>query len=123
MKGNTWPQNLDLRIFEPMGYDLKDVILVDNATHCFGFQVTNGIPMVPFYDSREDKEMIHLLHYLQEISDIHDVRPVLEKTFLLTKLRKKSILESIEGVIEQRVEEVDDDFFLENQIHTVSPTL
>ncbi|CAI2382456.1 unnamed protein product [Moneuplotes crassus] len=118
IKGNFLPESLDLRIFEPMGYNLKDVILVDNATHCFGFQVTNGIPMVPFYDSSEDREMIHLLHYLQKISKAHDVRPILEKTFLLPKLRKNTILESIEGVIEQRVEEVDDDFFLENQIHT-----
>ena len=40
----------DLRIFEQWGYEMKDIILVDNATHWFGFQVENGIPMVPFID-------------------------------------------------------------------------
>ena len=93
--------SLDLRIFEKMGYDMKDVILVDNATHCFGFQVTNGIPMVPFYKNEEDREMIHIMHYLKEIAQVPDVRPIFEKTFLLPKLRKNSLLESIEGVIEQ----------------------
>lgn len=55
----------DLRIFEKCGFDLKDVILVDNATHCFGFQVANGFPIVPFYRNKNDREMIHLLHYLK----------------------------------------------------------
>ncbi|CAI2382939.1 unnamed protein product [Moneuplotes crassus] len=109
----------DLRIFEKMGYDMKDVILVDNATHCFGFQVTNGIPMVPFFKNTEDLEMIHILHFLKEIAEVHDVRPIFEKTFMLPKLRRNSMLERIEGVIEQCVEEVDDDFFLEDKPSTI----
>jgi len=101
-----------LRIFEEMGYDLKDVILVDNATHWFGFQVSNGIPMVPYFDNKDDKEMIYLTHYLKTLVDKDDIRPFLEQTFFLSKLRKNNILERIEGVIDQRFEEVDDDFFL-----------
>lgn len=96
-----------------MGYDLKDVILVDNATHCFGFQVANGIPMVPYYNNPSDREMIHILHLLKQISSVPDVRPIFEKMFWLPQLRQNEILESIEGVIEQRYEEISDDFFLE----------
>mmetsp|Transcript_22778 Transcript_22778/g.20251 ORF Transcript_22778/g.20251 Transcript_22778/m.20251 type:complete len:125 (+) Transcript_22778:139-513(+) len=109
----------DLRIFENFGYDLKDVILVDNATHCFGFQTKNGIPMVPFIDNKEDLEMIYLTHFLKELVTIEDVRPVLSKTFKLPQLRKKEILLQIDGVIEQYFEEVDDDFFLEDTFQNI----
>jgi hypothetical protein len=111
----------DLRIFEQCGFDLKDIILVDNATHCFGFQVDNGIPMVPFFNSKEDKEMVHLFHYLKTLVDVDDVRPELAKKFNLTQLREPSILEKIEGIIEIEVEDVDDDFFNIEEIKGPEP--
>jgi len=104
----------DLRIFEQWGFDMKDVILVDNATHWFGFQINNGLPMVPFYDNKEDKEMIHILHYLENFVDINDIRPVLSETFQLSKLRVPHILEKVEGVIEYEIQDVsDEDLILE----------
>lgn len=102
----------DLRIFMQWGHELQDIILVDNATHWFGFQVNNGIPMVPFIDMKDDREMIHLTHYLKQIAHVPDVRPKLAEKFMLAKLRKHEVLEKIDGVLEQGVEEVDDDFFL-----------
>jgi hypothetical protein len=43
-------------------------VLIDNAAHSFGFQIDNGIPMLPFYRNKEDTEMIHLYHYLHKIA-------------------------------------------------------
>jgi CTD small phosphatase-like protein 2 len=34
----------DLRILR--GRELKDIIIVDNATHSFAFQLDNGIPII-----------------------------------------------------------------------------
>ena len=116
----------DLRIFEQCGFDLKDIILVDNATHWFGFQVDNGIPIIPFINNKEDKEFIHLLHFLKKIVDVEDVRPILSQTYNLKHLRQPQILQKIEGVVEYEVEDIDDDFFCENnerKSQTVRPTL
>jgi len=33
---------------------MKDMLLVDNAAYSFGFQLENGLPIIPFYDSKED---------------------------------------------------------------------
>lgn len=44
-------------------------MLIDNAAHSFGFQIDNGVPMLPFYRNKEDTEMIHLYHYLQKIAN------------------------------------------------------
>ncbi len=45
----------DLRIFK--GRNLKDIILVDNAAYSFGYQIENGIPIIPYYDNKEDREL------------------------------------------------------------------
>jgi CTD small phosphatase-like protein 2 len=45
----------DLRIFK--NRNLKDIILVDNAGYSFGFQINNGIPIIPFYNNKKDREL------------------------------------------------------------------
>ena len=105
----------DLRIFEQWGYDLKDVIIIDNATHWFGFQVDNGIPIIPFIDDKNDRELVHLYYFLKRIARIDDFRPILMNTFNLSQLRIPKNLEKIEGVIEYQIEDVSDDFFFNNQ--------
>lgn len=47
--------------------DLKDVLLVDNASYSFGYQLDNGIPIIPFYNDKNDKELLHLIQYLKWI--------------------------------------------------------
>lgn len=37
-----------------LGRDLKNVVLVDNAAYSFGFQISNGIPIIPYYDNKSD---------------------------------------------------------------------
>jgi len=97
----------DLRIFEDQ-WDLKDIVLIDNAVHSFGFQVNNGIPMLPFYDYKNDRDMIHTTHFLQTLSYEYDVRPLIRDTFWIEKLRQNEIIEAIEGVIEYAIEEIED---------------
>jgi CTD small phosphatase-like protein 2 len=42
----------DLRVFK--NRELKDMIIVDNAVYSFGAQLSNGIPITPFKDDKED---------------------------------------------------------------------
>lgn len=111
----------DLRVFEQLGYGLNEVVLIDNATHCFGFQVDNGVPMVPFYNNMDDREMVHLLHFLEQLKDVEDVRPILHKTFNLPDLRDPSILSKIDGVIEVECQDITDEelMMLENSENVV----
>ena len=48
----------DLRIFK--GRNLKDIILIDNACYSYGYQIENGVPIIPYYDNKEDNELIKL---------------------------------------------------------------
>lgn len=97
----------DLRIFEDQ-WDLKDIVLIDNAVHSFGFQINNGIPMLPFYDDKNDRDMIYVTHLLKELASQSDVRPMIRDRFWINKLKEPLIWEAIEGVIEYAIEEIED---------------
>ena len=49
-------------------------MLVDNASDSFALQIDNGIPILPFYDSKEDVELKYLVQYLLEMQNVRDVR-------------------------------------------------
>jgi CTD small phosphatase-like protein 2 len=55
----------DLRVFK--NRDLKDMIIVDNAVYSFGAQLSNGIPITPFKDDKDDREFVCLMNYISII--------------------------------------------------------
>ena len=61
----------DLRILDT---PLEDIVLVDNAAYSFGYQLENGIPILPFYDDPSDLELEHLIVYLETIAECEDLR-------------------------------------------------
>jgi CTD small phosphatase-like protein 2 len=71
----------DLRIFS--AWDLKDIVIIDNSAFSFGFNVNNGVPILSYYDSTEDKELYHLIDYLEMISKAEDVRKINKEAFRL----------------------------------------
>jgi len=72
----------DLRILA--NRDLKDVVIVDNAVYSFGYQLENGIPIIPFYFNKKDQELKSLLSFLKSFYFAKDVRDVNRKTFKLS---------------------------------------
>jgi len=65
---------------------LCSTVLVDNASYSFGFQIDNGIPIVPFYNSKDDVELTILKKYLKELVREKDVRDFNRRHFLLRKI-------------------------------------
>ena len=62
----------DLRVIR--NRDLKDLILVDNSVFSFGFQLDNGIPIIPYFNDPGDQELVYLTQYVLSLSDSADVR-------------------------------------------------
>ena len=69
----------DLRIIS--NRNLKDLIIVDNAVYSFGYQLDNGIPIIPFYDDKTDEELMHLIFYFNCLAQCEDVREQNRKAF------------------------------------------
>ena len=62
----------DLRIFDD--FDLKDILLIDNAVYSFSFQIDNGIPIIPFRDNRDDDQLLKLIDFLPVLAEMPDAR-------------------------------------------------
>lgn len=62
------------------------MVIIDNAVYSFGFQIDNGVPILPFYNDKNDEEMIHLIYYLECLAKIDDVRVQNRKAFKLKQL-------------------------------------
>ena len=67
----------DLRIFK--GRSIKDIIIVDNFIHSFGFQLENGIPLFPWNGNPADTELPVLAQILMEACKFFDVRDYLRE--------------------------------------------
>ena len=68
----------NLNIFKNI-CNLKDIIIVDCSVIGFGFFLENGIPIIPYYDSKEDVELKLLSYYLISISSNNDLRIALKR--------------------------------------------
>jgi CTD small phosphatase-like protein 2 len=62
----------DLRVLK--NRKLENVLLVDNAAYSYFNQLENGIPIIPYYDDKDDQELLHLIHYVQELIAINDAQ-------------------------------------------------
>lgn len=62
----------DLRIFNKV--DLKDVVIVDNSILSFANHLDNGIPILPYYDNKNDRELEILTNYLKHLASTIDLR-------------------------------------------------
>lgn len=74
----------DLRV---LNRNLSDMVLVDNAAYSYAFQLDNGIPIIPYYEGRNDFELKALQTYLESMLWAKDVRDINRNTFKLGKYR------------------------------------
>ncbi|KAL4484210.1 hypothetical protein ABPG72_003494 [Tetrahymena utriculariae] len=110
----------DLRIFK--NRELKNIVIVDNAAYSFGFQIENGIPIIPFFENKKDMELKFLTDFLKKLLDKDDVRLFIHKTFKLNIYQEcESVEEALERVygIKQndQIQEVENNLQMEDEIY------
>lgn len=69
----------DLRILK--NRSLKSILIVDNATHSFAYQIENGVPIISWHDDPNDKELLNLIEYLQVLTVVDDIREINREVF------------------------------------------
>ncbi|CAD8191996.1 unnamed protein product [Paramecium octaurelia] len=53
---------------------MSNILLIDNASYSFGQQIDNGVPIIAFYDNKQDQELLYLQNYLMKFRTVNDVR-------------------------------------------------
>jgi len=81
----------DLRIIK--NRELKNMVLVDNLVHSFGFQVENGIPILEWTGNKADQELKYLGDYLIEAKKYDDLRDFNRQKLRLLELANSNIEE------------------------------
>lgn len=81
----------DLRVIK--NRDLKNIFIVDNLSHSFGFQIDNGVPILEFHFDKKDRELKYLVDYLLEGLYVDDVRDFNRKKLRLAELASMSLEE------------------------------
>ena len=47
---------------------MENMIIIDNSVLSFAFQLENGIPILPYYQNKDDIEMENLKNYLTKLA-------------------------------------------------------
>ena len=74
------------------------MVIVDNAAYSFGYQIENGIPIIPYYDNKTDKELKILIPYVKFLNSLKDLRDVNKSTF---KFHMYTMYDTPEKVLEK----------------------
>ena len=63
---------------------------MDNSPHTYVFNKNNGVPIIPFYDNYEDRELLKLTQFLKgiakKIGKKEDVRQIICNSFKHDKI-------------------------------------
>lgn len=81
-----------LKDLTSLGRDLAKTVIIDNSPQAFSFQLDNGIPILSWFDSAEDRELFKVCPLLDKLVVSSDVRPILREKFeLYRKVEEKQL--------------------------------
>ena len=92
----------DMNIFE--GFDLKDILIVDNSVMSFAYDLDNGIPILPYYDAEKDYELLFVAYYFESLFHCDDLR-VINKHYMKLDYYLNQAIEEYKREIEEEEEE------------------
>ena len=96
----------DLSLFKNIS--LNDIVVIDNSVMSFYFQLNNGIPILPYYNSFKDNELICLSYYLFSIYNYNDLREANKVNFKL-EIFKQNVFDKIKFEEEEDENENEDE--------------
>lgn len=62
---------------------------MDNSVACFGYHISNGIPIRAWYADWEDRELYNLATCIRVMASLDDVRPMIKSIFNLEDVLEK----------------------------------
>ena len=73
----TFYNGLFVKDMARLGRPMSDIIILDNSPTAYAFQPENGMPILSWYEEKDDTKLFELIPVLKLMAEIEDVRPVL----------------------------------------------
>ena len=93
------PKGLYIKDLRMINRDLDKCIIVDNALYSFGFQLENGVLILPFLGEVNDSELLLLGEYLAHLMKTEDLRKFNARHFRYAELSKAEDLRSVKSLL------------------------
>ena len=75
----TFINNIFVKDLKRLGRDLKDIIIVDNSPFSYSFHPDNGLPILSWFEDKNDRELNNITPLLIFLSKVNDVREYIPK--------------------------------------------
>jgi len=62
-----------------LGRELKDIIIVDNSPISYALNPDNGLPILSWFEDKNDRELYNITPVLEFLSEVNDVREYIKK--------------------------------------------
>lgn len=108
----------DLRIIKNV--KLKDMIIIDNSVLSFAFHLDNGIPILPYYNNKQDNELLFLRDHLYNLARSDDFSLDNGKIFNLKLLMKETLEENVVLDVSSEDEAVNNQNNIPNKVISIS---
>jgi CTD small phosphatase-like protein 2 len=69
-----------------LGRDLSTTVIVDNSPQAFSYQLSNGIPILTWFDCERDRELLKLIPLLDKLATVPDPRVALTHKYKLHEI-------------------------------------
>ena len=63
--------------------NIEDLIMIDNFIYSYALNLENGIPVKPYFDGQDDRELKYLADVLDRLKNYEDVRTFIQNNFRL----------------------------------------
>ena len=78
-----------------LGRDLKDIVIVDNSPISYALNPENGIPILSWFDDKNDRELYNITPILEFLADVDDVREYIRKFVIENEINFKKVMNEI----------------------------
>ena len=91
-----------------LGRDLKDVIIVDNSPMAYLLNSDNGLPILTWFDDKNDRELFKIIPVLDFLSLVPDVREYIKKIVINNEISYDNAIKVIDEY-KEKIKRINDE--------------
>ena len=88
-----------IKDLKKLGRDLKDIIIIDNSPLSYSLNHENGLPILTWFDDKNDKELYYITPILEFLSDVYDVREYIQQIVINDSISFENSIKVIDNYI------------------------